>query len=37
MLPKNRLARVMLKNLKIVPGAEHEFANHKPAKLTIPV
>ena len=36
MLPKNRLARVMLKNLKVVPGAEHEFANQNPQKLTIP-
>jgi large subunit ribosomal protein L13 len=35
MLPKNRLSRVMLKNLKIVPGAEHEFANQKPKTLTV--
>ena len=35
MLPKNRLARVMLKNLKIVPGAEHEFASHNPKTMTI--
>ena len=37
MMPKNRLSRVMLKNLKIVPGAEHEFANQGPAEMTIPV
>jgi large subunit ribosomal protein L13 len=36
MLPKNRLSRVMLKNLKIVPGAEHEYANQNPKTLTIP-
>ena len=35
MLPKNRLSRVMLKNLKIVPGVEHEFANQKPKTLTV--
>ena len=35
MLPKNRLSRVMLKNLHIVPGAEHEFASHKPRTMTI--
>jgi large subunit ribosomal protein L13 len=35
MLPKNRLSRVMLKNLKIVPGAEHEYANHNPKPMTI--
>jgi len=37
MLPKNRLARVMLKSLKIVPGAEHDFAGHNPVELKIPV
>jgi large subunit ribosomal protein L13 len=35
MLPKNRLSRVMLKNLHIVPGAEHEFASHNPRTMTI--
>jgi large subunit ribosomal protein L13 len=35
MLPKNRLSRVMLKNLKIVPGAEHEFAANKPAEMKV--
>lgn len=29
MLPKNRLSRVMLKNLKVYPGAEHPHANEK--------
>jgi large subunit ribosomal protein L13 len=37
MMPKNRLSRVMLKNLKVVPGAEHEFAGQKPQPMTIPV
>src|SRR3954471_18492361 len=37
MMPKNRLSRVMLKNLKIVPGAEHEFSGQKPKEMTIPV
>jgi large subunit ribosomal protein L13 len=37
MMPKNRLSRVMLKNLKIVPGAEHEFTSQKPQTMTIPV
>ncbi|MBK9188555.1 MAG: 50S ribosomal protein L13 [Phycisphaerales bacterium] len=35
MLPKNRLARVMLKNLRVSAGAEHEFAQHKPETLTV--
>ena len=35
MLPKNRLSRVMLKNLHVVPGAEHEFASHNPQTMTI--
>lgn len=35
MLPKNRLARVMLKNLHVVDGAEHPFAGHKPAALAV--
>ena len=29
MLPKNRLSRVMMKNLKVYPGAEHPHANEK--------
>lgn len=35
MLPKNRLSRVMLKNLKIVPGVEHEYTNQNPKPLSI--
>ena len=35
MLPKNRLARVMLKNLHVVDGTEHPFAGHKPAALAV--
>ena len=35
MMPKNRLARVMLKNLKVVPGTEHEYEGHKPSPLPI--
>lgn len=29
MLPKNRLSRVMLKNLKVYPGSDHPHANEK--------
>jgi large subunit ribosomal protein L13 len=35
MLPKNRLARVMLKGLMVYPGADHPHANHKPETLKV--
>jgi large subunit ribosomal protein L13 len=35
MLPKNRLARVMLKNLMIYEGAEHPHQAHNPTVLPI--
>lgn len=35
MLPKNRLSRVMMKHLLVVPGAEHEYADRKPKALTV--
>lgn len=35
MLPKSRLARVMLSNLKVYPGAEHPHADMKPVELKI--
>lgn len=35
MLPKNRLSRVMMKNLRVVGGAEHEFANLNPTELKV--
>jgi len=35
MLPKNRLARVMLKNLHVYEGAEHPHGSHKPATLIV--
>ncbi len=35
MLPKNRLARVMMKNLRVVSGAEHEFASLAPSELKV--
>ncbi len=35
MLPKNRLGRVMLKKLRVYPGAEHPHAQHNPVPLTI--
>lgn len=35
MLPKSRLARVMLSNLKIYPGAEHPHSDMKPVELKI--
>jgi len=37
MMPKNRIARVMLKKLHIVEGAEHSFAAHNPQKLEVPL
>ncbi|MDX2132138.1 MAG: 50S ribosomal protein L13 [Planctomycetota bacterium] len=35
MLPKNRLSRVMMKNLRVAAGAEHEFANLSPSELKV--
>jgi len=35
MLPKNRLSRVMLSNLRVVPGAEHELAANNPTELKV--
>jgi large subunit ribosomal protein L13 len=35
MLPKNRLARVMLKGLRVYPGKDHQEANLNPTPLTI--
>lgn len=35
MLPKNRLARVMLKNLRVVAGAEHTMASLAPTELKV--
>lgn len=35
MLPKNRLSRVMMKNLHVYPGADHPHANMKPSTLTV--
>lgn len=35
MLPKNRLARVMMKNLRVYAGGEHEQAQHNPRELVI--
>ncbi len=35
MLPKNRLSRVLLKNLKIYPGAEHPYAARNPVALKV--
>jgi len=35
MLPKNRLARVMLKGLMVYPGAEHPHAAQNPAALSV--
>lgn len=36
MLPKNRLARHMLKKLRVYPGAEHPHTSHEPLPLPIP-
>jgi large subunit ribosomal protein L13 len=33
MLPKNRLGRQMLKNLKVYPGAEHPHEAQKPVQV----
>mgnify|MGYP000476344534 CR=1 FL=1 len=35
MLPKNRLARVMLKNLEVFPGAEHPHTDKKPTAIVV--
>jgi len=35
MLPKNRLSRFMIKNLVVVPGAEHPHADKNPTALTV--
>ncbi|MGH7131998.1 MAG: 50S ribosomal protein L13 [Phycisphaerales bacterium] len=35
MLPKNRLGRVMLSNLKVYAGADHPHAQHKPETLKV--
>lgn len=35
MLPKNRLSRVMLANMKVYPGAEHPHAEQKPTELKV--
>jgi len=35
MLPKNRLSRVLMKNLKVYPGAEHPHAQSQPAELAV--
>lgn len=35
MLPKNRLARHMLKKLKVYPGADHPYAAQQPKELKI--
>ncbi|MCL4221384.1 MAG: 50S ribosomal protein L13 [Phycisphaerales bacterium] len=35
MLPKNRLGRVMLKKLRVYPGAEHPHASQHPTPLEV--
>lgn len=35
MLPKNRLSRVMMKNLRVVGGAEHNMASLAPTELKV--
>jgi large subunit ribosomal protein L13 len=35
MLPKNRLGRVMLKKLKVYPGAEHPHQAQQPEPMTV--
>lgn len=35
MLPKNRLSRVMMSNLRVVGGAEHEMASANPTELKV--
>lgn len=36
MLPKNRLARVLMKNLKVYPGTEHPHTQTKPEAIEVP-
>lgn len=35
MLPKNRLGRVMLKKLKVYPGAEHPHGSNQPQPMSV--
>ncbi len=35
MMPKNRLARHMLKKLKVYPGAEHPHQSNQPVKMEL--
>lgn len=35
MLPKNKLGRAMYKKLKVVDGAEHQYAAQKPTLITV--
>lgn len=35
MLPKNRLGRVMLSNMRVFAGGEHPYAEHKPTPLAV--
>lgn len=35
MLPKNRLGRVMLSNMRVFPGGEHPYSEHKPTALQV--
>jgi large subunit ribosomal protein L13 len=35
MLPKNRISRVMLKNLEVFSGTDHPYAAHKPEALKV--
>lgn len=35
MLPKNRISRVMLRNMFVFPGAEHPYEGKSPQKLTV--
>ncbi|MCA8954622.1 MAG: 50S ribosomal protein L13 [Planctomycetes bacterium] len=37
MLPKNRLAKHMLKRLKVYPGADHPHRAQQPANLDLPI
>ena len=35
MLPKSRLARIMLKNMKVYAGTEHPYTDRKPVELKV--
>jgi large subunit ribosomal protein L13 len=35
MMPKNRISRVLLKNLHVFSGAEHTFADKKPVSMKV--